>query len=581
MCDHSLLTTLGLRPVNNIPAIPTLGQIAKNELCNIYKKHYPPKLRNLAIDAISSNVTLLYDYILGLGCYIGYTHDVGYRLIEVKENSMETEEHDKLMDIFIHCINHTNKEDGIELLLSPHTLLLKDKYLTRFLKVHGARVSKVTMTDSHLKPHPHPFRQSIDSNMIQYIIMMLASNQNTVNLTELKLMQWSNSNESGSNVTNLKWLYVSHLSHSLTVLRLCCVNFSACDILDVRHCMASLINLRELRLVKAEFDLYESQDKHRHQFTLPIHVPEVLISANHDNCVCRNTEKCVHDTQAPDIPRKLEVLVFTERKRMSRPNICTNPSCPQIQELDSFFIHYPNVRVLDLTNVHLNTNSLKSIISNVKLKHNDKKLEKLVITPISSEQIEIFDKYKREKEKEEEEKEEEEGRKKEKCYDELVKYVEFSNCAYCLITNGKLRILARLIVEEVKLERLNAGLNLMMSYAMRHCTNFHVIYHVLLSVKNIIYESKYFLYTNVVPSIHTVKVWLSHIWCVLQYCNYPHHKRGEIQELMLDICTHKIINKGNYLQRHFIPVLYRKGGRLRIFHLGMYKRSAGNQENSF
>ena len=78
---------------------------------------YPQTLRALAADVIFDNITDHYDYLMTLDHAIGYTHDVGSRLLEVEEMNMEkekekekeNEKYKKLMNVFINKIRHKEK----------------------------------------------------------------------------------------------------------------------------------------------------------------------------------------------------------------------------------------------------------------------------------------------------------------------------------------------------------------------------------------------------------------------------------------------------------------------------------------
>ena len=524
---------------------------------------YPLSLRALAADVLFNDITHHFDYIMELDHAIGYTHDVGSRLLEMNdicisdmqkekyEKLMQKEKYEKLMRVFAYKICHQEKH--LKLFLSPHSMLLKQTYFTRFMEVCGSRVSEVIMTDSHFKGHWVTYPS--DTINIQDLIKVLATN-NTVNLRELKLKQWCH-NSYAHRLTSLRWLYQSHLPQTLTVLHLCHVDFSFCAMIHVRQCIGAMINLKELRVVRGNF-----RKAHRHPFTLPLLIPEMT---RRDHCTCtrtcnkrkRDSDENVnvnggihcqcHEENAQtsvssdiDIPRNLEVLVFTEYP-LNKWDICSSPTCPQIQEFDSLFLHYPKLRVLDLSDVNLHSQSIKSIISN------NTNIEQLVLTPLNNEQMEIINYHKKQKDKDNKRKKIIE--KKSNDYNEMIKYINSSNCTLCLLGSQRLRSLAQLVVDmdekdsgTLKTNKVEEVLGHMMNYTLRHYTNFNVIRNVLMSTKHII--------SNIclTSSVDEINVWLSHIQYVLRFCDC-YHTIQTIRELMEDICESKIMKRAKKLRQ--------------------------------
>ena len=489
---------------------------------------YPLTLHSLAVDAIFRHIsdTRFYDSIMAFDGRIGYAHDVGYRLLEVMEQEQEEEEqkqeqeqeqeqkqkhiekikYGRLVNLFIHKISH--KEKNMTLFVSRFSMLLINTYLVKFLLVHGARVTSLVMTDSHHKCHSYPYH--IEFRMDEILSFVV---NNTRNLTQLKLRQWCY--EDGYNLSSLVPLYQSHLSQSLTVLNLCHFDFIYCSMVELRRCMRELINLKELRLVEAYFpnnDDIDVQVLHRHPFTLPLHIPDTL---NFD----AETRQCSKDNNSCTLSdnffsSKLEILVFTERRAypFSQAHVCTSPTCPQIREFESLFIHYPKLRVLELTNVCLHTTSLNSIISNVK--HNNT-IEKITLTPFDDEQRRIINRY---KEGNEGQKTISENHKKD--YHELIRYViSYNCCTRCIFVQDIFDSLTDLVVGEknidLKNSRRRAVISLMMNFTLEHWTNFDIIMHVIWMIRYILRHTNSLSFLCDIPD--EIEVWLSHVISLIPY----------------------------------------------------------------
>ena len=502
---------------------------------------HPPSLRALVLHVIATDVTLHYDNIMGWDNFIGYAHDVGYQLLEAegytlyraKDKKMKKkikEKERKLMDIFIHKIHHMK---GMTLFLSPYSMLLKDTYLHQFLSFHAAKVDKVIMTDVSFKYYSHRIVPicPITPN-IHKIIKALASNISH-NPTMLRLTEARHYKH--MSMINLKGIYESHISHTISVLNLCHINFTYCGIMELRRCTQSLINLTELRVVDAEIK-YQSSTRdveHRHLFTLPmpLHMSGNT-QGNYYCCACNKKKKYdrhvdehdEHDAitaitgnlcQCHTRGRMLQVLVFTEAPCYLRPpHVCTAENCPQVQEFNSLFLYYSNLRVLDLTNVNLNTNSLKVIISNSK----KRKIEKLTLTASNSEQQEIIDRYQGKQS----------GFFTVTDYHDLMRYVTYSKCTRCVTRiRGALMKLAWYVIRDLnrrentmeKIQSMNHIIKLIMDYGLRHCTNEKVMELVLVLMKDIMtYCSLLFLWNYITCIRCELGIWISHLEAVYRYC---------------------------------------------------------------
>ena len=482
------------------------------------------------------------DYINSVNHSIGFLHDVGYLLMETRynerNNKKRKEKEAKLVDIFINKIQHNTGLTGMNLLLSPFTMLLNHRYLRKFLSIHGPQVNKIIMTDSHVKYHTK--NSKVNASSLQKIIDVLGTN--TFNVTELRISQ---SPYKYSSLTNLKALYESRMSQTLTVLNLCHVNFSYCSMKEIRRCMTAMINLRELRIVQARMKRRRGHiiDNHRHPFTLPIPDMErqpLIRNYFHRKRKSDGSQKVyVHYNNSqhiqPNYPFKLEILVFSEQRSSSFA--CTSKFCPQIQEFKSLFMYYPKLKVLDLTNVNLKTMSLKYILSN--------KNKKISLTPVNNEQIELISKYLREKDEKNDHEEDENG------YHHHMKYVRDSKCTKCVLDNNILRGLAEIIVRDEtdekqlrittdqRVERMDAVLRLMMDYVLRHCSIMKVYDQVLFSMRSIIVRSSQSTLLRRVPCMEEISVWLSQIASLLVLHVCPgverNYIRGIIEEIQCNI----------------------------------------------
>ena len=494
----------------------------------------------------------MYDNINRLYENIGFRHEVGYLLIEARNekgnNKKRKEKWDKLIDVFINKIQHNTGLSGMTtLLLSRFSLLLNHTYLSKYLSLHGPQTCKIIMTDSHVRYHTNKVK--FNASRLQKIIDVLGTN--TFNVTELRLTQ-SPYNQYQS-LRNLRSLYESPMSHSLTVLNLCHINFRHCSMKEIRRCMTAMINLRELKIVRPTLKGTEyHMDNHLHPFTLPIpnmHGQQPLIC----NYCCPTRKRkidgeqnlfihcnCTRQVQQPNYPCKLEKLVFIARPYNNNSRngyVCTSKFCPQIQEFKFLFTHYPKLTVLDLTNVNLNTLSLKYIISN---KNKDKKI---TLTPANNEQRQLITNYLNEKDDNKEEEEEENS------YHKLMEYVTLSKCTTCVLNQRKIRKLAEIVVWDVKhekittdqkIERLDAVLTLLMDYLSRYSSFMHVYDHVLLSIRHILICSQQH-FSNVlkrVPCIEQIRAWLSQIEYIIPhiFTTYDFERKyfmGVIEEMKI------------------------------------------------
>ena len=542
---------------------------------------YFPSLQALATDSVSDNILILYKPLSQLDQFIGSTHDVGYRLIEgmkktrTKIVSGGNEKQDKLINIFIHKIYHGL---NITLYISPYSTLVKSNYLYQFLEIHGSKVHGIVMTDSQSQYNIitdcvadvmcmlHMY-STID--ILQKIINVVKVN--TLSLQKLRLCQPPN--VSSAPLRYLEPLYKSHLSHSLSILHLCHISF-ALDMREIRRCMRDMINLTELRLVNAEF-VYDRDryDRYRHPFTLPVHIPQrqpqdqvrrtvrgIIICGC---CLWIRGDYHDHDHEGnhdrdPDrdfVHTKLEVLVVSRHVPSPyQKYVCNNPKCPQIREMDNLFTYYPNLRVMDFTNVSLHDNSIHKIISNVKKTKckNNKKFEKVVLSPFNeaqeymmeSERLDVLEIHRPQKyhtRNNDPDLDLDPNPDYDCLFEEMYEIIKKSNCVTCVDDNDIIWKMADYFVKvnhknqtetqtqtqiqtythtetetEETIQKTNAALMILMEYVIRNTAAlFTVTDQVLESMIRIL--RGFVSLVPILPCLNYMGRWLSHITILMDY----------------------------------------------------------------